>query len=129
MLYESVDVERSDKPARYRQFARNYQFFDAPVALFVAMDKSYGVAQWADCGGYLQTLMLLARGHGLHTCPQQAWVAFHKTVRAHLKLPDHHIVYTGLALGYEDKDAPINGWRAPRDPLDFFAVFQGFPGQ
>ncbi|MGD9767759.1 MAG: nitroreductase [Pseudolabrys sp.] len=128
MLYESIGVARADKPGRYRQYARNYQFFGAPVGLFVATETSFGVAQWADIGGYLQTVMLLARDYGLHTCPQQAWVAFHKTVRAHLDLPDGWMVYSGLAMGYEDPDAPINRWRTPREPLESFAVFDGFPG-
>lgn len=128
MLYESIGVARADKPGRYRQYARNYQFFGAPVGLFVATEKSFGVAQWADIGGYLQTVMLLARDYGLHTCPQQAWVAFHKTVRAHLGLPDGFMVYSGLALGYEDPEAPINRWRTPRESLESFAVFEGFAG-
>jgi nitroreductase len=126
LLYESIGVARADKPGRYRQYARNYQFFDAPVGLFVATEKRFGLAQWADIGGYLQTVMLLARGHGLHTCPQQAWVAFHKTVRAHLALPEDWMVYSGLSLGYENPDAAINRWRAPRESPDAFAVFEGF---
>ena len=69
LLYRSIDVAREDKAARYRQYARNYQFFGAPVAIFFALERSFGVAQWADLGGYLQTVMLLARAYGLHTCP------------------------------------------------------------
>jgi len=126
MLYESIGVPREDKASRYRQYARNYEFFGAPVALFIAREKDHGAAQWADIGGYLQTVALLARGHGLHTCPQQAWVAFHKTVRAFLNLPDHLMIYSGMALGYENPDAPINRWRAPRAPLESFASFEGF---
>jgi nitroreductase len=125
-LYRSIGVPREDKPARYRQYARNYQFFGAPVALFFAREKAHGPAQWADIGGYLQTVALLARGHGLHTCPQQAWVSFHKTVRAFLKLPDHLMIYSGMALGVADDHAAINGWRSPREPLDAFASFEGF---
>ncbi|MGE0564703.1 MAG: nitroreductase family protein [Pseudolabrys sp.] len=126
LLYKSIDVPREDKPARYKQYARNYEFFGAPVALFFIRDKAHGPAQWADIGGYLQTVALLARGYGLHTCPQQAWVSFHKTVRSFLDLPDHLMVYSGMALGYEDPDAPINRWRSPRAPLDSFATFSGF---
>jgi hypothetical protein len=33
-----------------------------------------------------------------------------------------------MALGYGDLDAPINGWRSPREPLDAFARFAGFEG-
>ena len=125
-LYRSIGVPREDKPARYRQYARNYEFFGAPVALFFAREKVHGPAQWADIGGYLQTVALLARGYGLHTCPQQAWVSFHRTVREFLKLPEPLMIYSGMAVGYEDPAAPINGWRSPREPLDAYATFSGF---
>jgi nitroreductase len=94
--------------------------------LFFAREKSHGPAQWADIGGYLQTVALLARGFGLHTCPQQAWVSFNLTVRSFLELPDHLMVYSGMALGYADDNAPINQWRSSREPLDAFATFSGF---
>ena len=126
LLYTAIHIPREDKPARYRQYSRNYQFFGAPVALFFAREKAHGPAQWADIGGYLQTVCLLARGHGLHTCPQQAWVAFHRTVRDFLNLPPHLMIYSGMALGYADETAPINAWRAPRAPLDDYATFEGF---
>jgi nitroreductase len=126
LLYKSIRIPREDKPARYRQYARNYQFFGAPVALFFAREKAHGPAQWADIGGYLQTVALLARGYGLHTCPQQAWVSFHRTVRSFLDLPPELMVYSGMALGYADEGAPINQWRSPRVPLADFASFDGF---
>jgi len=126
MLYDSIDVPRADKPARYRQYARNFQFFGAPVGLFLALERSFGVAQWADIGGLLQTIMLLARGHGLHTCPQQAWVSWHRTVRTFLDLPDNLMIYSGMAMGYADEAAAINTWRSPREPVDNFASFSGF---
>lgn len=126
LLYQSIGVPREDKAARYRQYARNYQFFGAPVALFFALDRSFGVAQWADIGGYLQTVALLARAYGLHTCPQQAWVAFHKTVRAHLNLPENLVIYSGMAMGYADEHAAINSWQSPREPVGEFSTFLGF---
>jgi len=126
LLYESIDVPRADKPARYKQYARNFQFFGAPVGLFFAVERAHGVAQWADIGGLLQTVMLAARGHGLHTCPQQAWVSWHKTMRTFLDLPDNLMIYSGMAMGYADESAPINQWRSPRAPVDEFASFDGF---
>jgi nitroreductase len=126
LLYQSIGVPREDKPSRYRQYSRNYEFFGAPLALFFAREKAHGPAQWADIGGYLQTVALLARGFGLHTCPQQAWVSFHRTLRVFLNLPDHLMVYSGMAVGYEDPAAAINSWRSPREPLDHFASFDGF---
>jgi len=129
LLYNSIDVPRADKPARYRQYARNFQFFGAPVGIFFALEKSFGVAQWADIGGLLQTVTLLARGYGLHTCPQQAWVSWHRTVRTFLDLPDTLIIYSGMALGVADEAAPINGWRSPREPLSAYATFSGFTSE
>ena len=126
LLYKSINVPRADKSARYQQYARNFQFFGAPVGIFFALEKSFGVAQWADIGGLLQTVTLLARERGLHTCPQQAWVSWHRTLRAFLSLPDNLLVYSGMALGYADDLAPINSWRSPREPLTSFASFSGF---
>lgn len=80
-------------------------------------------------GGLLQTVTLLARGYGLHTCPQQAWVSWHRTVRSFLNLPDNLIIYSGMAIGYADETAPINGWRSPREPLDVYATFTGFTSE
>src|SRR5207247_2334493 len=67
-LYDSIAIPREDKAARYRQFARNYLFYDAPVGLFVSMDRTMGAPQWSDVGGFIQNIMLLARAFGLHGC-------------------------------------------------------------
>lgn len=125
-LYQAIGVAREDRPGRYRQYARNFEFFGAPVGLFISVDRSLGPPQWADVGGYIQTLMLLARERGLHTCGQEAWTHWHKTVYSLLKLPPEYILFCGIALGYADEAAPINRWRAPRAPLEAFATFQGF---
>lgn len=125
-LYDSIGIPREDRPGRYRQFSRNYLFYDAPVGLFVSMDRIMGPPQWSDVGGFIQNIMLLARACGLHTCPQEAWTSWHKTVSAFIRLPPEHILFCGIALGYADAAAPINGWRAEREPLDSFATFEGF---
>jgi nitroreductase len=126
LLYRSIGVPREDRPARYRQYARNFQFFGAPVGLFFAIDKTMLPAQWADIGGLIQTVMVLARAYGLHTCPQEAWISWQRTMCAFLELPDELMLFCGMALGYADASAPINSWRSPREPLDSFATFTGF---
>jgi nitroreductase len=126
LLYRSIGVPREDRPARYRQYARNFQFFGAPVGLFFAIDKAMLPAQWADIGGVIQTVMVLARAYGLHTCPQEAWITWQRTMRVFLELPDELMLFCGMALGYADASAPINSWRSPREPLDNFATFTGF---
>ena len=125
-LYASIAIPREDKPARLRQMARNVEFFGAPVGLFFSLDRRLGPPQWADVGMYMQTVMLLAVERGLDTCAQEFWARLPKTVGAVLELPDDHILFSGMALGYRDPDAPINGWRTRRDPFAVFADMRGF---
>jgi nitroreductase len=125
-LYASINIPRADKFARLRQFANNYDFFGAPVGLFFSLDRRMGVDQWADVGMYMQNIMLLAREQGLHTCAQEAWAVWHKTVTELLRIPAEHMLFCGMALGYGDKDAPINSWRTERAPLEEFATLRGF---
>jgi len=125
-LYQSIGVTRDDRPGRYRQYARNYEFYGAPVALLLFIDRSMGPPQWSDLGGYIQTVMLLAREHGLHSCGLEAWTHWHKTVYSVLDIPPDFILFCGLALGHEAPDAPINQWRASREPLNTYATFSGF---
>jgi len=86
-LYASIGIPREDKAARYRQFERNYLFYDAQVGMFVSVDRIMGAPQWSDLGGFIQNVSLLARAYGLHSCAQEAWTSWHKTVSAFIKLP------------------------------------------
>ena len=125
-LYRAIGIPREDRPARYRQYARNFEFFGAPVGLLFTMDRSMGPPQWSDLGMYVQTVMLLARAYGLDTCSIEAWTHWHKTASTFLALPAQEMVFCGMALGHGDPGAPINGWRSSRDDLDGFASFSGF---
>ena len=124
-MYATINVPREDKPARIKQFARNYELFNAPVGLFFAIDRQMGLGQWADLGMYMQTVMLLAREHGLHTCAQEAWAAWHKTLGDFLKIPPNLLFFSGMALGYRDETAPINRLRTDRAALEEFATLRG----
>jgi nitroreductase len=125
-LYQAIGIPREDRPARYRQYARNFEFFGAPVGLLFTIDRSMGLPQWSDLGMYVQTVMLLARAYGLDTCSIEAWTHWHKTASAFLALPAEEMVFCGMALGHGDPAAPINRWRSTREDLDAFADFSGF---
>src|SRR6202000_3307114 len=71
-LYGDLKIARDDAAGRLDQYKRNFEFFNAPVALFVAIDRKLGPGQWADLGAYVATVMYLARGYGLDTCPQES---------------------------------------------------------
>jgi len=126
LLYRAIGIPREDRAARYRQYARNFEFFDAPVGLFFSIDRAMGSPQWSDLGMFVLTVMLLSRGEGLHTCGIEAWTHWHKTVSAYLDLPNGQMLFCGVALGYADPAAAINQWRTPRAGVDSFAAFSGF---
>lgn len=104
----------------------NFDFFGAPVGIFVCVDRRCGAPQWSDLGMYMQTLMLLAAGEGLDTCPQEIWQRWPGTIAQFVGLPPSHMVFAGISLGYRDATHPLNGVRTRRAPLKEFATLLGF---
>ena len=127
-LYGSLGIGRDDAAGRLAQYKRNFEFFNAPVGLFITIDRKLGPGQWADLGGYIHTLAYLARGYGLDSCPQEAWARLHKIVGAFLKLPPEQMLFCGMAIGYGDRKHKANDFRSPRAELDEFCIFYGFDG-
>jgi nitroreductase len=125
-LYGTLGIPREDKLARLLQLARNYDFFGAPVGLFFYLDRSMGPPQWSDVGMYMQTVMLLAREQGLHTCAQEIWSRVPATVAKFLDVPPKLLLFSGMALGYADATHPVNTLRTDRASLDEFSIFKGF---
>jgi nitroreductase len=101
-------------------------FFNAPVGVFITIDRRLGLGQWADLGGYINTLAFLARGYGLDTCPQVLWARMHEIVRAALGIPHEQTLYCGMAIGYGDRNHPVNCFRTRRAPTNEFCKFFGF---
>lgn len=127
-LYAALGVPRDDKAARQRQFARNFEFFGAPVGLFCFVDRQMGSAQWSDLGMYLQTVMLLLHAEGLASCAQEAWSLYHRTVGDVLEVPEGWTLFCGMAIGYRDPAHPANGLRMERAPLAEIGTFLGWDG-
>lgn len=125
-MYATIGVAREDKAGRLRQFDANFAFFGAPVGLFFTLDRRMGPPQWADVGMFLQTIMLLAVERGLDTCAQEAWARWPKTVMDFLELPDSQMLFSGMALGWRDPDAPINSLRTRRGPFEEYVTMAGF---
>ncbi len=89
--------------------------------MFCYIDRDLGCPQWSDAGMYLQTVMLLLRAEGLHSCTQMAWAKFHKTVAEILCPPDDLILFCGMSIGYEDPTVTYT--RTGRASLDETVTF------
>jgi nitroreductase len=116
-LYGALGTSRDDRVGRDAQIKRNYQFFNAPVGLFITIDRRLGPGQWADLGGYINTLAFLARGYGLDTCPQVVWIRMYKIVGALLNFPPEQMLFCGMGIGYRDPSHPVNNFRSFRAEL------------
>jgi len=124
-----LGVKKGDREASSRQGARNFKFFDAPVGLFITTDAYLGRGSWSDTGVCIQPLMLAARGFGLHTCAQAAWIQYQEPIFRHLEIPSDQVLVSGMSLGYADEDAIENTLVSDRELLENVASFSGFDSQ
>jgi nitroreductase len=122
MLYESIGIPREDKMGRAMWFSRNFQFFGAPTALFLSLDRQMGPPQWGDAGMMLQNICLLLCEAGLDSCPQECWAVYPKTIGGFLGLPEDRILWTGMAIGYKDADDPANSLVPTRAPSNEWLI-------
>ena len=77
---------------------------------------------WLDCGMYMQNVMVLARAHGLETCPQQIWCEVGHVARSVLGIADNHVLLSGMSMGHADPDAPENEQFSVREPAAVFTT-------
>ncbi len=126
-MYALLGIPRTDRPKRLQQFARNFQFFGAPVALFLVIDRRMGRGQWAHLGMFMQSIALAAVEQGLGTCMQEAWSSLRGSLATHFALPSEEMIYCAIALGRPDPNAPVNRLRSEREPVEAFTSFRGFP--
>ncbi len=122
-LYGLLGIGKGDKDKMHAQHQRNYQFFDAPVGLMFTLDRVMGRGSLVDYGMFMQNIMVAARGHGLHTCPQAAWNGFAKIILPHIGAGDDEMLVCGMALGYADESALVNTFRTPRVGVEAFTTW------
>ena len=122
-LYNTIGVARDDKAGRLAQFAKNAELFGAPLGIFFYIDRSLSQGQWMDLGMFIQTLMLLFEDRGIATCAQGYWTGLHQTLANHINPPEELMLACGMAVGYADPTAPINGLRSDREPVEAFTTF------
>jgi nitroreductase len=125
-LYGLLGIQKGDREGSARQGARNFEFFDAPIGLFITIDDYLARGNWADVGMYVQTIMLAARGFGLDTCAQAAWVGHQEIVFKHLGVPDNQLLVSGMSLGYADDSKIENTLVSEREDLSNVAHYLGF---
>ncbi|SNY52886.1 nitroreductase [Paractinoplanes atraurantiacus] len=112
--YAALNIDRDDPDRPMKIAALNTEAFGAPTVLFCYVDRSMGPGQWADAGMYLQTVMVLLRAEGLHSCPQVMWTMYRETVSQAVGAHEDQVLLCGVSVGFERQDAPqAHTGRAP----------------
>ncbi|RUP41916.1 MAG: nitroreductase [Acinetobacter sp.] len=122
-LYGLLGIQKGEKEKMAAQQLRNYQLFDAPVALCFTVNKAMGIGSKMDISMMIQNVMVAAKARGLDTCPQAAWNHFHPIVLDVLNAPEDEELVCTVALGYADPDHIVNSFITPREPVENFTVF------
>ena len=100
------------------QFAElNQTMFNAPVVVYICMDKV--LSEWSlyDIGAYSQSFMLAALEQGLATIPAITLTLYPDILRHELAIPDNLKITIGIAIGYADREHGINRFVSARSPL------------
>ena len=116
-LYGMLGVKRGDRTERDRQWGKNYEFFGAPVELFIYIHKSLHIYAACDAGLMMENLMLSAHAHGLGSCAQGAVAIWDDVVRKEFEVSKDYRLLCGLSLGYAS-DAKVNTFAANRIGVD-----------
>lgn len=125
-MYGALAIPREDKMSRLAWFANNFRAFGAPVLLLVHTPKYMGPPQWSDIGMWLQTIALLLREEGLDCCFQEAWAVYSPAIREVVDIPEDHTFFCGVAIGWGDREAPVNTFPVARAPLDEAVRWEGW---
>jgi nitroreductase len=119
-LYGLLGIGKGDKDAMHAQHQRNFRFFDAPVGLMFTVERVMGQGSLLDYGMFLQNLMLAARAHGLHTCPQAAWNGYAKIIMPLIGAGETEMLVCGMSFGYIKASETVNRFYTPREPVSSF---------
>ena len=136
-LQQRMDILREERfavlqqeckdPGAVEEMTRfNYQFFNAPVVVYLCMDRTLSSWSLFDLGLCAHSIMLAAEHHGVGSATAVTLVAHPDLIRAELMIPDALSIVIGIALGYEDAEHPLNKYRSPRRTIRDAVVFKGF---
>jgi nitroreductase len=123
--FKLLGIDRQNKEALKANQALNYQFFGAPAAVFICMDRTLGWISIFDMGAVTQTIMIAAQNYGVDSIPALNFVPYPDLLHQELQIPDNLMLVLGVALGYADPDNPVNQYRSNRRPIQEVVTFRG----
>jgi len=120
---EGWGLARDDMEGRKAATLRNFDFFGAPVVVVVGMSTELEGEEALSVGMYVQTLLLALTAQGLGSCVEIAIAGYPEIVRREMGIPEDMRILCGIAVGYEDTSARVNGIRSKREGVDKTTVW------
>jgi hypothetical protein len=117
-------VASPGKDPKKAMMERNSRFFDAPVVVYLCMDRALTPWSIFDIGMLSQSIMLAAQEYGVDSIPAVMLAAYPELIRAELHIPPDLLVLFGIGLGYRDAQQ-LNQVRTPRRPLNEVVHIKG----
>ena len=115
----SLSIAREDADARQAYYGDMFNLFGAPCMILACLGKSLNIEYaMLDVGLIMQTICLLAHDKGLGTCMLAGSVRYPGLLREMLPIPEDRVVVIGAAMGYPDREAPVNNFGRKRADLD-----------
>jgi nitroreductase len=117
---EATGVDLLDPAIVKKAKKANFNFYNAPHAVYLFQDNS--LSQWSlfDLGLFAQTLMLAAHAKGLGTVPQAFATDYAKEIKELLGIPAGKRLVLGLSLGYPNPESSVNQLRTDRAAVEDF---------
>ncbi|KAK0618096.1 hypothetical protein B0T17DRAFT_618728 [Bombardia bombarda] len=113
-----LGIARSDTQARRAANLRNYDFFSAPVAVIVSMDRKLASVDAMTVGMYLQTFLLALTESGVASCVEVSVAGYPEVIRKELGIAENMDILCGVAVGYEDDTMKVNHLRTMRSAVE-----------
>lgn len=117
-------TENKMDPQAY--LARQMRFFNAPVVVYICMDKTLTPWSVFDLGLFTQSLLLAAKEKELDSAPVYRLVAYPNLIRKEMGIPDGLSIVFGVALGYGVEKSETHGFESPRRHIRDVVHFKGF---
>ena len=122
LIYDAQGIKRNDIRGRMFHMAKNWDFFGAPIGVFISIEKGMSIGQYPDLGIILSYIMLLCQQYGLSTCAQVAWSLWNPTIKEVLDIPSNELIFCGISIGYENKKTKVNQIRTERMKFNEYCV-------
>lgn len=108
LIFEAQGIARDDIKGRLEHVKLNFKFFNAPIGLFICVDKRMSIGQYPDLGILIGFISLLCEENGLGSIAQIAWSLWNNTLKQLLKMDDNMIVFCGMSIGYKNENDKVN---------------------